>query len=200
MSYDFFNAAVDAGNHTLAWGFLYMSTWTEIQDKIHEELDKVVGRDRLPTYVDRNRLPYTKAVLLEIMRYSSVAPLSVPHTALAATKVMGYDLPKDTIVVENIYGCHNDPEYWGDPENFRPERFFDEKGEVHRPEYLIPFGTGARMCMGEPLGKVEMFVMFTGILHQFKVRYVTGEKPPTFEEVVGLNSRPADFGLSFIPR
>ncbi|CAH2211472.1 jg22619 [Pararge aegeria aegeria] len=66
----------------------------EIQDKIHEEIDRVVGRDRLPTLDDRRNMPYTEACIREIMRYEPLVPLGVPHRAMKASKFGGYDIPE----------------------------------------------------------------------------------------------------------
>lgn len=89
-----------------------------------------------------NRLKYTNAVVLEILRYSSIAPFAILHTTTTETKLFDWTIPKDTIIIPNVWNVHRDPNYWEDPEVFRPERFFDAQGEIQVPEYLIPFSVG----------------------------------------------------------
>ncbi|CAM1154395.1 Uncharacterised protein g11205 [Pycnogonum litorale] len=74
-----------------------------------------------------------------------------------------------------LYGIHRSKELWGDPEIFRPSRFLNEDGQVFRPEYLIPFGIGKRICPGESLAKAEIFLFFTTLLHCFKFVSVDGQ-------------------------
>lgn len=90
-------------------------------------------------------MPYTQAVLLEVQRWASVLPLIFPHAPTKTTKLLGYTIPKGTFTLVNAWGVHNDPQYWGDPEVFRPERFLNEKGEAVTPEYFIPFSAG-KLC------------------------------------------------------
>lgn len=195
-----FNAGIDTGSNTLSWGILYMITWPKIQRKVQQEMDAVIGRSRLPTIEDRNMLPYTEAVLMEIQRCASIVPLSVLHYTLAPSEIQGYTIPKSSVIFENIWAVHRDPECWGDPEVFRPERFLNAEGKVQKPEYFIPFSVGGRMCLGEPLAKMEMFLFFTCLLHQFSFSGVTGEKPPSLEPVVRVTLKPEPFSLTVTER
>lgn len=186
-------AGIDTGNSTLSWALLYMITWPEVQKKLQQELDDVVGRERLPAYDDRSRLPYTEATILEIQRCATVAPLSIAHKTTATTELFGYTIPKSTVVLENIWAVHHDPELWGDPEVFRPERFLDASGRVQKPEYLIPFSVGGRVCPGESLARVELFLFLSCILHQFSLSMADSEKPPSFEASVRIVLKPKPF-------
>lgn len=193
IMYNFFNGGVDTGNNTITWAMLYIASWPKIQKKMQEEMDRVIGRSRLPTWADHVNLPYTEAVLLEVQRYATIAPLGFPHCCYTTTKVCGFTVPKDTHVLANIWAVHNDPDYWGDPENFRPERFLNDKGEIEKPEYLIPFSTGRRICVGEALARMELYLFVTSVLHQFTFELVTGEPLPSFQPIVGLTLRPHAF-------
>lgn len=82
---------------------------------------------------------------MEIHRYTSILSLSLQHRTMSNTHLFGFTIPKGTIVIPNLWACHHDPHYWNDPDVFRPERFLDELGEVHKPEYLIPFSVGKLM-------------------------------------------------------
>ena len=82
-------------------------------------------------------------------RFSSITPTSLFHGSMSDTKFHGYDIKKDTMIIANLFSVHFNPETWGDPENFRPERFLskDEK-TVIRNDSLIPFSIGKRICPG----------------------------------------------------
>ena len=87
-------------------------------------------------------LPYTDACIMEIQRLGSIAPMAVPHRALQDIKIDKYRIPKDTFVFSVLYHIMRDPDYWHDPEIFKPERFLNESGEVIKEERFIPFGVG----------------------------------------------------------
>lgn len=73
---------------------------------------------------------------------ASVVPLAVPHATSTSAVINGYEIPNNSMVIPNIWAVHNDPDLWGDPLNFRPERFLDGSGKVQKPEFYIPFFTG----------------------------------------------------------
>ena len=141
---DLFVAGTHTTATTLKWGILYLILHTDIQSKIHEELDRVIGMDRMPTLQDRKDLPYTGAALYEIQRMATIVPLSVPHGTAYDTKLAGYDIPAGTLILPNLWAVHYDPRVWKDPDKFMPERFMSEDGSalIEREE-LIPF------CIGE---------------------------------------------------
>ncbi len=141
---------------------------------------------------DGHLLPYCEATIMEVQRISCVAPGGIPRRAVEDTWIGGYRIPKgtvlaaalphtipeirkrslvpqlDTTVNYSIYNIHTDRDYWGDPEVFRPERFLENDGKKQkavRPERLVPFGFGKRVCMGQLLAKAELF-MFTVFLIQ----------------------------------
>ena len=130
-------------------------------------------------------LPYVEAAILEIMRLSSLAPLTV-HAPTEDVVFNGYNFAKDTMVFGNFYAAHHSKSIWGDPENFRPERFLstDEK-TVLRNKAWMPFGVGKRQCMGESLARDELFLLFTNLVKQFHFRMPKDEPK---HSLVGVNS------------
>ncbi|XP_035663872.1 cytochrome P450 2U1-like, partial [Branchiostoma floridae] len=158
ISQELFFAGTDTTANTLLWSLLYMTLNPDIQNKVHEELDAVVG-ESLPTLSHRSQLPYVNACLQEVMRIRPVGPLAIPHATTEAVKVRGYDIPKRTQVLLNLYSLHMDPAYWPDPDRFDPERFLDAEGKViNKPESFLPFGGGGRVCLGEQLARMELFL------------------------------------------
>ena len=140
---DLFIAGTETTSTTLKWALLYMITNEKIQRKVQEELDTVIGPDRMPSLRDRPNLPYTEATILEIQRKASIVPLGVPRATVRDTVLHGYDIPKGTVILPNLWAVHHDPEIWKNPDQFNPERFLDpETNEVIQREELIPFGLG----------------------------------------------------------
>ena len=80
---------------------------------------------------------------MEIQRLGSIAPMAVPHRALRDVHINGYTIPKDTMVFSILYHILRDPDYWTDPNVFKPERFLTTDGkQVIKEERFIPFGVG----------------------------------------------------------
>ena len=142
-----FIAGTETSSTSLQWTILYMMMYPEIQAKVQQELDTVTGRTRKPQWADRLMLPYTEAVLREILRIRTTIPLGLPHVATQDTKIAGYDIPKGTCLFSNIWALHNDPEVWTDPEEFMPERFLNKDGKLCQPEEFMPFSTGKQVSV-----------------------------------------------------
>ncbi|CAH0407358.1 unnamed protein product [Chilo suppressalis] len=173
----------------------------EIQDKIHEEIDRVVGRGRLPNLDDRKNMPYTEACLREMMRIEPLVPLGVAHRCITNYKFHGYDIPEDTVVSANYLVLHMDKEIWGDPERFRPERFIaNGKLDVSKDKSL-PFGAGRRLCAGETYARQTMFQVFAGFMQAFHVSTADGKplKKPS-KRIQGIITTIPEFWVRVTPR
>lgn len=140
---DLFQAGSETTSNTLSFGIIYMLKNPDIQKKVRMELDKTVGFKRPPLLCDRPYLQYTEAVLSEIMRFSTVAPLAIAHRSLEKIKLNKYLIPKDTTILLSLYSLHFDEKYWNDPHVFRPERFLDKNGQILQHDgWYLPFGFG----------------------------------------------------------
>jgi cytochrome P450 len=177
---DLFGAGGDTTSTSLCWAILYLITNPEIQKKAQKELDSVVGTSRLPSLADRPRMPYMEALIAETMRMSSIVPLIFRSTT-ESVEFHGYTLPKNTLMFGNFHKFHHDKEHWGDPENFRPERFIDEDGKFKKDEMLNPFSIGKRICPGEGLAKDETFLFLSGLLQQLYFERDPNSPQPTLE-------------------
>ncbi|XP_072015656.1 cytochrome P450 2A10-like [Amphiura filiformis] len=196
-----FLAGTDTTSATLRWGSQYLVRYPNVQDRIHREIDTVVGRNRLPKLDDKPNLPYTQAVIAELHRIISLAPLSDFHVAADTTTFRGYTIPKNCIVISNLYAVMHSPEIWEDPEEFRPERFLDDEGNHLEADELIPFGVGRRNCLGEALARQELFIFFTHLLHQFKFEKTSEDAPmPTLIPIDGVISHPETYKIRVIKR
>ncbi|CAN7986558.1 unnamed protein product [Ixodes hexagonus] len=140
-----------------------------VQRRIQEEIDRVVGRERQPTWEDRHQMPYTVATIWEMYRCK---PTVNPPRCVGEDTFFGeYFVPKGTIVMRNVWAVHMSSTLWEHPERFDPSRFLSSDGSklLDRPDYIIPFSVGKRMCPGETLATVEIFVFLTTLLQKFNV-------------------------------
>ena len=120
-----------------------MMVHPNLQSKVQEEIEKVIGRERLPCIEDRVNMPFTEAVLMEALRRSSVVHVGVPHRATEEFTVRGYTIPKGVHIISALFSVHHDPVNFPEPHLFKPERFLNEDGtKVVTSEFLIPFGLG----------------------------------------------------------
>ncbi|XP_017464536.1 PREDICTED: probable cytochrome P450 304a1 [Rhagoletis zephyria] len=178
-------------------GFLiqYFLHYPEVLKRVQAEIDSVVGRGRLPTLEDRQYLHYTEATLREGMRIETLVPSDFPHRALEETELMGFKIPKDTVVIPGLYAFHSDPRVWGDPENFRPERFLDDNGKLCLiKDITMPFGAGKRLCAGETFARNIMFLIVTALCQNFNFILAPSDKLPDLSKNLnGLSTSPLDF-------
>lgn len=115
-------------------------------------------------------MPYTEACIRENMRYDTPLPSGLPHKVLKDTHLGGYFIPAGTVMVAGHYAMHVDKELWGDPENFRPERFLNGDGKVDlKKDITMPFGAGKRLCAGETFARNIMFLYVSAIYQNFKL-------------------------------
>ena len=200
---DLLLAGTDTSAQTVNWTLLLLANRPEIQAKVHEELDWVIGPDALPTVEDRTRLPYTFACLAESMRYRTIGPLGLPHKASHDTEVGGYRIPAGAQVLGNIYSIHHDPDVWDSPHEYIPERFLPQADGSPSPALtgnaFIPFGTGHRRCPGRRFAETTVWLHVTRMLH--KLRFETPDgKPLPEDEVFGLAISPKPYSVKVARR
>uniref|UniRef100_G1SLA3 unspecific monooxygenase n=1 Tax=Oryctolagus cuniculus TaxID=9986 RepID=G1SLA3_RABIT len=195
---DLFLAGTETTSTTLRWGLLFMALYPEIQEKVHAEIDSVIGQWQQPSMASRESLPYTNAVIHEVQRMGNILPLNVPREVTVDTTLAGYHLPKGTVVLTNLTALHKDPEEWATPDTFNPEHFL-ENGQFKKKEAFIPFSIGKRACLGEQLAKSELFIFFTSLMQKFTF------KPPSDEKLtlnfrMGITLSPVKHRICAIPR
>lgn len=185
---------------TLTMYVMYMMHHPEVQHTIQNEIDTVVGRNRLPTLNDRPKLPYMEASLRELMRIVTIFTLGIAHRATEDTHLGGYFIPKNTMLLTGLYSYHNDPDVWGDPHVYRPERFLDENGELLKKDFTLPFGAGKRLCAGETFGRQNMWLILTALLQNFTLAVPKGQKPPSLHTVPGFHQTAPEVWFEPLPR
>ncbi|XP_059474928.1 probable cytochrome P450 303a1 [Neocloeon triangulifer] len=137
---DLFLAGSDTTSKSLSFAFLHFLRQPHVVKKIQNEIDRVVGKGKSVTLEHKPNMPYTAAAVDEALRVFVGQVIGVPHRAMADSTLLGYFIPKDTILVGNFNGWFMNEEFYEDPWTFNPERFLNEKNEVIVPEHFIPFG------------------------------------------------------------
>ncbi|XP_006813339.2 cytochrome P450 1A1-like [Saccoglossus kowalevskii] len=199
---DVFGAGFDTTSTCINWALLYLAKYPNIQNKIAHELDKVVGRDRLPALADRDQLVYTGAFILELFRHSSVVPFGLPHATTRDTTLEDYFLPKGTVVFFNLWSVNHDPDVWPEPSRFSPERFLTCNGTAIDKEAsnkTLTFSAGRRKCLGEHLAWIEVFLAISILVQQCEFAE-TQSGLPSLDGRYGLALRPQSFQLVIKPR
>ena len=186
---DMFLAGYETTSTTLKFVMAFLVNYPKCQEDIHRQLDEVVG-DRRPSLDDRPNLPLIQATILEALRLGNTVPLAVPHVTLIDTTLCGYRVPKDTVVFANTESVHLDPKCWEDPIVFNPYRHIDTDGKlVDNPDNFYPFGAGRRMCAGESLAKIELFLFVSWLAHNFTFVPVNGHPPKVKGALIQFPSR-----------
>ncbi|XP_058053553.1 probable cytochrome P450 305a1 [Anopheles bellator] len=201
---DIFIAGGQTTSTTLDLAFMMMIVRPDIQARVRREIDGALRPDELPQQADRSQLPYTEAFLLEVQRFFHIVPVSGPRRTLADCSLGGYRVPKDTTVLIGLKTVHMDPRYWGDPEQFRPERFLGAAGG--HADRLMFFGIGKRRCLGETLARSCLFTFFVGVMQKFDLLRPTpadGEpsvEPPSIVLNPGITLSAKPYKVVFRPR
>ncbi|KAJ3761410.1 cytochrome P450 [Lentinula raphanica] len=210
-------AAIAAASETmsgvLAWFFLAMVMYPEVQAKAQAELDRVVGRDRLPSFEDMQHLPYIRAIVRESLRLNPVDPLGLQHRSIEDDIYNGYFIPKGTICIANVWAMNRDVDVYGaDAHLFRPERHLDKDGKFNQAAFPRTkneghntFGFGRRICVGRYLAVNSLFLSMASILWFFDIKPPVnddGSPVKLTEDTIneGLVVRPNHYNYIFKPR
>ena len=170
-------AGYETTSTTLKWVIAFLVNFPRYQEDIQRQLDEAVGR-RVPSLNDRPNLPLVQATIIETLRVANVSPLTLPHMTLTDTTLCGYRVPKDTTVFANTESVHLDPKCWEDPTVFNPYRHIDTEGKVVTNQgNFYPFGAGRRVCAGESLAKVELFLFVSWLFQKFTFVPEDGHPP-----------------------
>ena len=155
--------------------FALLMVHPHVAKRIQNEIRNAVGTGRLPRYSDKDKMPYTRATVHELLRYTSGAgPLGFPHYAKNDVLFEGYHIEKGALVLPNLWYVHHDPKLWDDPWIFKPERFLNAEGEFLPPEHnvhrnFLAFSAGRRSCIGEAVAKSMLFQYLAIVLQSYDI-------------------------------
>ncbi|TKY55039.1 Flavonoid 3'-monooxygenase [Spatholobus suberectus] len=188
-----FGAGTDTSSSTVEWAIAELIRNPRIMVQVQQELDIVVGHDRLVTELDLPHLPYLQAVVKETFRLHPATPLSLPRVAQEGCEIFGYHIPKGATLLVNVWAIGRDPKEWSNPLEFKPERFLpggekanvDVKGNNFE---VIPFGAGRRICAGMGLGLKVVQLLTATLAHAFDWELENGLNPEklNMDEAFGI--------------
>ncbi|KAF2808266.1 O-methylsterigmatocystin oxidoreductase [Mytilinidion resinicola] len=197
-----YGAAADTTVITLTVFTLAMLKFEHVQRKAQEEIDRVVGRDRLPNFEDREKLPYVNALAKEATRWWPIAPMGFPHTTTEAFEYNGLHIPQDAILLPAVWWFMHDPEVYENPESFNPSRFLPPRNE---PDPVTDvFGYGRRICPGRFFADSSLYLSIVQSLAAFTIRKAVSKDGKEIEVDVkpkpGILTYPTEFEFQIKPR
>ncbi|PYE53668.1 cytochrome P450 [Deinococcus yavapaiensis] len=167
-----FGAGHETTANTLTFACWVLSQHPDVVARLREELDRVLA-GRLPTVADLPNLPFTRAVLDETLRLYPAAPVTSPRRAAHDTELGGWRVPAETNVFVSTFNIHRHPAFWPNAETFDPDRFLTGRLPAHRFAYL-PFGAGARKCIGTNLAVMEGALLLATLASRFDFQPAEG--------------------------
>jgi cytochrome P450 len=144
-----------------------------------EELDRIIGPNRLPTFTDEPNLPYIRSIIKETQRFRPVAPQGFPHATSKDDEYKGHLIPAGTVVLANSYSVHFDPKRHPDPQEFKPERWMSGAWDISAAEAAaqkdparrdhFAYGVGRRICPGIHVAENSLFLLVSRVLWGFSI-------------------------------
>ncbi|XP_074593778.1 cytochrome P450 18a1 isoform X1 [Brevipalpus obovatus] len=196
---DLFSAGLETVTSALEWAVLFLMKNPRVQINLQNEIDQIIGKDRTPELNDMGKMPYMDATIWEVLRRGNIIPLGPAHSTVCDAELLGYRIPKNSHVIANLYAVHMDPNLWEDPEEFRPERFLNN-GKVYKPKFFIPFSVGRRMCLGDVLTRMEIFLFLTNILQHYDLIKPVMDDEPNYEATIAASMVPKSFRVQLKSR
>ncbi|OVA00792.1 Cytochrome P450 [Macleaya cordata] len=188
-----FTAGTDTSSSTVEWALAELIRHPKILAQAQQELDSVVGKDRLVSESDLSQLTFLQAIVKETFRLHPSTPLSLPRIADEDCEINGYFIPKKSTLIVNVWAIARDPSIWSDPLRFQPERFLPGSEKAHidvkgSDFEIIPFGAGRRICAGLSLGLRMVQFMTATLVHAFNWDLPEGQlaEKLNMEEAYGL--------------
>ncbi|KAG5262889.1 hypothetical protein AALO_G00280110 [Alosa alosa] len=193
---DLFIAGTDTTSNTLRTATLYLMTHPHIQERCYQEIEEVLGSREQVCFEDRQSMPYVQAVIHECQRLADTVPLSVFHTTTTDTHIHGYSIPKGTMIIPFLSSALREEGQWMSPHDFNPENFLNETGEFVKPDAFMPFSTGSRMCLGEGLARMELFLILVTLLRRFRLVWPEERGVPDYSKVFGITQAPKQYHVT----
>ncbi|KAK7054530.1 hypothetical protein VNI00_003728 [Paramarasmius palmivorus] len=204
----FMIGGVETTASIMQWFSALIPAYPEIQQRAQDELDRVVGRNRLPNVEDEKNLPYIHAIIKEVERCHNPFWLGTPHVNSQDFTYRGQYIPKGTVLVLNTYTMHHDPQRHPEPHRFNPDRYISDStlssesanlsNPMERDHWM--FGVGRRICPGMWVAEREVFLVIARLLWAFRMEQIPNE-PIDLKEYDGLSGRsPVPFRIKMIPR
>lgn len=174
----------------------------EVQERAQEEIDRVVGNDRLPTFDDRQNLPYIDGIVKEAWRWNPVGPMGLTHKSEEDIVYGEYMIPEGSYLLPSLWWFLHDPKDYSDPHTFKPERYMAPLNEPDPGD--LAFGYGRRSCAGRFFADASVYITVVQLLAVFRIRKDRdangNEIPVKLEAIPGMVNRPKEFEFKVEPR
>jgi len=194
----------EAGSSTTADTIIMMTMaaacFPSEQSWVQEELDRVVGMDRLPCWNDWSTLPRLHAFISEVLRWRPVTPFGFTHRSTRDIIWRGYCIPAGTKVLGNQWAISRDPAVFPNPEKFEPQRWLDQHGQLRNDLQCYTFGFGRRVCPGMHLANRSIFIGLAFLLWSFRIVERPDAPIDTTPSIDNVLSYMAPFEVDFVPR
>ncbi|XP_076439979.1 cytochrome P450 2J5-like [Babylonia areolata] len=197
---DLFGAGTETTASTICWAIAYFLHYPQVQEKCFQEIQDKIGSGRLPTLQDKLDLPYLEATIMEVQRKVNIVPFGILRSVSQDFVFHDYLIPKDAVIMPLMESALSDDQMWGDPEAFRPERFLDGSGKCIHPAQFIPFSLGRRMCLGESLAKMELFLFLSAMIQRFIFLPPEDGTLPSLQGILGITVGNQPFKMRALPR
>lgn len=171
-------AGTDTSAVTIEWVMSELLNHPEVLNKAKEEIETQIGKNKLIDEQDLPKLSYLQNIISETLRLHPTVPLLLPHYSSENCTIGGFNVPKDTIILTNVWAIHRDPTIWNDALSFKPERF-EKEGEVNK---LIAFGLGRRACPGLSLAQRTVGLTVGLLVQCFEWKRESEEKVDMMED------------------
>jgi cytochrome P450 len=172
--FDMFAGGMETTATTLEWAMSELLRHPRAMKRLQGEIELVVGQDRKVKESDLETMKYLNCVVKEALRLYPPLPLMIPHQSLEAVTVRGYDFPKKTMLLVNLWAIGRDPTVWGaDVLEFKPERFMQQENidlTGQSDFQTLPFGSGRRGCPGTPMAIPMVELVLAQLVHVFDWR------------------------------
>jgi len=182
----FLMAGHETTSTAITWTLYELTKHPEIQKKLHEEVDTILGGNPVKSFDQIEQLKYLNMVVKESLRFYPPIPI-VLRRVVNDDIIQGYKIPKDIMVIISPYAIHHNPKYWDNPETFDPDRFSEENNKDRHPYAWIPFIAGDRNCIGFKFALLEFKVIIAMLFQKFEFSLVPGQK---ISKRSGLTMRP----------
>ncbi|XP_065629432.1 LOW QUALITY PROTEIN: cytochrome P450 81E8-like [Quercus suber] len=167
-------AGTDTSAVTLEWAMSNLLNHSEVLKKARVELDNQIGQEKLLNELDVSKLHYLQNIISETLRLHPAVPLLLPHMSSEDCTIGGYNVPRETMLLVNVWAIHRDPNIWHDATSFKPERFKMERASDENK--LMPFGLGRRACPGASLAQRTMGLTLGSLIQCFEWERISEEE------------------------
>ncbi|KAF8779249.1 hypothetical protein HU200_002929 [Digitaria exilis] len=198
--FDLFAGGAETATTTLQWAMAELLRNPAVMSRAQAEVRGVFTGEMKVTEESLSRLSYLQLVIKETLRLHTPGPLLIPRECQEHCRVLGYDVPKGTMVLVNAWAICRNPDYWDEPNRFNPERFLADTRDLKGNDFdFIPFGAGRRICPGMSFGLANIALGLANLLFYFDLSLPEGITPSVLDmtETMGITARrKADLMLS----